>query len=178
MANNAKFYHSIGEVTGYNPDTHSVTVLIFPETDDSPAQETGWIPLQEFGSTDFGVFAPPNIGDQITILYQEGSLQNCVAGGRVFNNANLPPSGIQSGEVWVLNATGSYIKMKKNGDIEIHSTGNIIINSGNVKIGSGTLKKLINENFQSTFNTHTHGGGAPPDSPMPSNNLTTNCTAS
>lgn len=176
MSNNSKFYHSIGEVTGYDPNTHSVTVQIFPETDDSPAQQTGWIPLQEFGSSDSGLFSPPKIGDQISVHYQEGSLQNCVAGGRVFNNENLPPN-VPSGETWIIQG-GSYIKMKSNGDIEINSTGNVTINSSSVKIGNGTFKKLINENFQNVFNTHTHGGGSPPDSPMPSNNLTAQTEAS
>ena len=54
-----------------------------------------------------------------------------------------------------------YIKIKADGDIEASNDSGVILtleNGGDIKLGSGTKKKLMNTDMITAYNTHKHGG--------------------
>jgi hypothetical protein len=194
LAVSNKFFVTTGIITGYNPEQYLVTVQTDAADSDYPASETGWIPLGALWiGNGWGLFCPPNLGDVCSVFYLDGDSQVQFAGPRFFGESTLPLS-VPSGEFWVVHQSGSFFKMTNdgklllNGNVEIDITtpalnitvtGTANINANTVNLGKNTgLHTLINSLFQSTFNAHTHGGGPIPDSPMPSNNITTNTLAS
>lgn len=179
IANNNKTFPSIGAITGFDPDNWLVTVEIHPATDDSPALQTGWIPLtSHWVGNEWGLFLAPNIGDIVGIHYQEGSLQNAYAASLFFNDQRRPVP-VPSGEAWLLHGSGSFIKLQNdgtlsiNGDTEINLNGpeinitastTVNVNAPAVNIGdtNGTLQKLLMDSARTIFNEHTHNEGAVP----------------
>jgi phage baseplate assembly protein gpV len=189
MANSGRFV-TTGVVSAYDPNNHLVQVQTDAAGDDYGAITTGWIP---WVTPALGVYAPPPIGSICTVHYREGSSQVPYAQGCFYGNNNVPQS-VPSGEVWFVNANGSFVKIANdgkvliNGNVEIDLTAptlnitvtgtcNIKANQVNLGDTSGDLLNLINVNFKDTFNEHTHGGGPPPDEPMPPDNATVNVRA-
>lgn len=184
IVNNSRSLSDIGIVTGYNPDTYSVTVELYPETADSPSLQTGFIPLQTPWAGDgWGLFAPPNIGDMIEIHYPTGSLQTPYASLRNFNFGSRPLS-VPSGEFWLVHQTGSFIKLTNDGNLAISSTTVINvtapvvnIDSAEVNLGSGTLGALLSATAATAFDNHTHTGSFSGVTSTPSTSMATDVTA-
>lgn len=164
IGNNASSSVRLGLITSYNPDDCTVKVSLQPaDTDDAAASQTGWIPL----STGFmGQVGAPKINDQVVVIFQEGSLNSGIVIGKLYNDEDVPPS-VPAGEWWLTHSSGSFIKIKDNGDIDIHAAGKINVTSTEINLSNGgTLKKMVNEAMVAFFNSHTHGGGATPDQTM------------
>jgi hypothetical protein len=72
--------------------------------------------------------------------------------------------------------TNIYVMTKANGEIEIKTSGKVKIDSGNIEIGDGTLRKLVDERICAALNSHFHlfpaNGGAPTSTPMAINQET------
>lgn len=207
IVNNSKTMTSVGIVTGYDPTNYLVTVELYPQDNpsDSPALQTGWIPLfTPWAGSGWGMFLPPNIGDIIEVHYQDGSLQNAYAALRCFNFNELPDS-VQSGEFWLIHQTGSFIKLTNDGNLTVSSGVNITIeatanvnitgsaevnitapvvnvDSAEVNLGSGSLSALLTGAAAAAFDTHTHTGSFVGNTSTPStsmsSDLTTNTKAS
>lgn len=174
LASANRIFVTTGIITGYDPVNYLVTVQTDVATDDYPASQTGWIPLSALWvGNSWGLFAPPNLGDVCSIFYQDGDSQVPFASLRFFGD-NARPLSVPSGEFWLVHQSGTYLKMTNDGKLSLHGNVEIDIDSPSVKLGdlAGDLQKLINAKFEDTFNTHTHGGGAPPDLPMPADNIT------
>jgi phage baseplate assembly protein V len=177
----------IGIINSYNKEDGTIKATVQPvESDESGEGQTGWIPLV----TGFiGQVGAPVPGEQVIIIFQEGSLNNGIAIGRIYSSEDVPPP-VPSGEWWLTHPSGSFIKVKNNGDVEIKAAQKIIITSesdaqinvtgdinvtatGNANVSAqnielangGTALELVNSLFESKYNAHTHGATPPPDTP-------------
>jgi phage baseplate assembly protein V len=67
---------------------------------------------------------------------------------------NLPEGGVA-----VYDFDGNCVKLTEANGIEIEAPNQkvTIKASGDIEIGNGSLKKLVNEEFKDLFNNHTHG---------------------
>ncbi|KAF1004371.1 MAG: hypothetical protein GAK28_04078 [Luteibacter sp.] len=100
----------IGLVSAYDPSRYAVKVK-FPPDD----VETGWIPLQAVQvGNGFGIYAPPNIDDQIKVEFQDGAQDAGLAGGALFNDIDVPLA-VPPGEVWIVHQSGASWKLSNDG---------------------------------------------------------------
>lgn len=188
IGKNASSDVRIGLITSYNPSDCTVKISLQPvdESNAAPSQ-TGWIPL----ATSFmGLVGAPTINDQVVVVFQEGSLNSGIVIGKIYSDEDIPPP-VPAGEWWLTHPSGTFIKVKNNGDVEITANNDLKVNtiSGNVDVtaaadvninavnanvlaqainlsNGGTLLKLVTEALETLYNAHTHGGGPPPDMPF------------
>jgi uncharacterized protein involved in type VI secretion and phage assembly len=154
--------------------------------------ETDWAwPCVPFGGGGAGWLMLPKTNDAVWIAFEAGDLSRPVWVGFWFNKTDTPPDGAGP-DVRVLQSKaghrvefgdadgGEFVRLSHSAGtvIEMDADGNVsIVNSGeagdNVKLGSGVLKKLVNETLRDLFNNHTHpyqngtpvyGWAAPPAS--------------
>jgi phage baseplate assembly protein V len=178
LANQQRQNSRLGIVTGYDPNTYSVKVQFPPD-----ASETGWIPLQALSvGSGWGIYAPPMLGDQIEVRFQDGDRDAGIAGMRLFDNQHNP-AAVPSGEMWLLHKSGAFFKLTTdgkgtfsdghgasvavNGDGTITSAGtwthqgsltvqqNLIVTQDAAVNGSTTVK-AITSNGHDISNTHKH----------------------
>lgn len=203
LANSSRSFSTLGLVTGYDPNNYLVTVELYAATDDSPALQTGWIPLfSPWVGNGWGMFCPPNLGDIIEVHYQEGSSQNPFACMRTYSDVFRPLS-VQSGEFWLVHQSGSYLKLTNDGKLLINgfleldisapvinitatttvniSAPSVNIDSPAVALGnlSDALTGLMNNVAINVYNGHTHNdpqGGVTgaPNQQLDSSALTSN----
>jgi phage baseplate assembly protein V len=126
----------IGVVDGFNPATHAVRVRLQPED-----QLTGWLPMaaaQAGGG--WGVFAPPSIGDQVVLAIHDGDLDAPICVGVLPDDGRRPP-GAASGEIWLMHASGSKVRLMADGTAEIAATtikmvGNVTLTGNFTQVGA------------------------------------------
>lgn len=130
----------IGLVSAYDPNRYAVKVR-FPPDD----VETGWIPLRALQVGDgFGIYAAPNIGDQITVEFQDGAQDAGVAGGTLFNDEDVPLP-VPAGEVWLVHKLGASWKLTNDGKATFSD-------------GNGATVALNGDGTISSTGTWTHNG--------------------
>lgn len=138
-----------GTVTSVDPNTASARVLLQPE-----AVLSGWLPvLSPWIGAGWGMSCPPSPGDQVLVLAQEGDAEHGVIVGRAFSEVASPPAAL-SGELWLVHATGSFVKLLNDGTIQM--AGNVTVTgdlrvTGNVSDGHGKLADL-----RAHYNGHHH----------------------
>jgi phage baseplate assembly protein gpV len=143
-------------VSSVDPAQASVRVMFEPES-----VLSGWLPLlSNWVGVGWGLCCPPTPGDQVLVLTHDGDPENGVVIGSIWNDGASPPA-TPSGELWMVHASGSFLKLMKDGSISAQATkfelqGNLqvtgnIVASGNVQDGTGTLAQL-----RSVFDLHTH----------------------
>lgn len=158
----------LGTITSYDPGNHAVKVMLQPD-----GIESGWMPLgSPMVGNGWGVFLAPSIGDQVIVEYQEAGREAPFATLRLYDNNNRPLA-VQSGEMWLVHKSGSYVKLTNDGKIALNAATEIDVgNLGNA------LHTLVTDAFESLFNNHVHtngNGGAntgAPTMPMTSAHLT------
>ena len=108
----------------------------------------------------FGLVSRPNAGDHV-LLNERRTL--AIAGG-----SEDRPS-IEEGETCLYATEDISIILKPSGEIVIANASQEIkiTSTGNIELGSGTLKKLVTDTFVGLFNSHTHNFPAPPASGAP-----------
>ncbi|KAF1009477.1 MAG: hypothetical protein GAK28_00115 [Luteibacter sp.] len=135
----------VGLVSAYDPNRYAVKVKFPPDE-----VETGWIPLQAVQvGNGFGIYAPPNLDDQITVEFQDGAQDAGVAGGALFNDIDVPLA-VPAGEVWIVHRSGAFWKLTNDGKATF-SDGNgasIALN------GDGTLSSAGTWNHAGDFNVN------------------------
>lgn len=160
----------VGIITAYNPKNQTVTVTVQPVEEEGNGQ-SGWIPL---ATPYIGLVGAPNIKDQVLVLFQEGSLNTGIVISRLYSDIDVPPANVPAGEWWLTHPSGSFIKIKTNGDIDIQSVGKVNLLGTEIDASNGgSLLKLVTEAFVDFFNNHVHGGSPAPSIPMTSDKLTT-----
>jgi phage baseplate assembly protein gpV len=111
-----------GLVTSYDPNTYAVKVLLQPE-----GIETGWLPIKAiwFGNG-WGMFCPPSQGDQVTIDWQEGSVEAGFMTGGVFSDEDRPLP-CPSGEFWLVHQSGASLKFTNSGQVTMNAQAGFIV---------------------------------------------------
>lgn len=168
-------------ISSYNAATHSVKVT-FQGVGDSDLTETSWLPLGAVGvGNGFGVLSAPNIGDMVMVAFTDGSHAAPKIVGRFFSNVNVPPA-VPAGETWIVHKSGSGLKFRNNGNVELVTNANLSATVGGamtanvtgaasvtsaqsaaitapaITLGSSgqSLLQFITSAFQALFNGHTH----------------------
>lgn len=132
-----------GTVTSFNTTDYTARVALQPE-----GTVTGWLPvLSPWTGAGWGMVCPLAAGDQVLVLPQEGDAEHGVVVGRAYSNAAPPPSSA-SGELWIVHASGSCLKLRADGTVSI--SGDLHV-TGDVYDSHGALSHL-----RATFNAHAH----------------------
>lgn len=110
----------VGTVSNYDPATYSAKVRIQPED-----VETGWLPIASpWVGNGWGLFAAPKVGDVVEVRFQEGGKGAGMIGLRHFGDA-LRPLSVPSGEFWLQHESGSFLKFRNDGSVELHAAGDL-----------------------------------------------------
>ncbi|AZG14928.1 phage baseplate assembly protein V [Cupriavidus pauculus] len=111
-----------GIVRSYDPDQAAAKVEFLDRSnpDDSSGQYlSGWLPVTSpWVGNGWGLDAPPSPGDQVEVKFFDGDIENGYVGGRLYSDADRPP-GAPSGEFWVVHESGSCLKFKNDGSVEV-----------------------------------------------------------
>jgi hypothetical protein len=167
-------------VTGYDPATHTSKGLVMPEAaypdQAGDVVETNFGAIATLSSGGAGVYVGRSPNDQVLVVHQEHHGGSPVAVGRVHTTSDPPPA-VPAGEVWMIHASGSYLKatadgkVSINGQVEIDLTGpRIRLTAANeidliapaVRIGaslSDTLRGFCTSLFKAWADTHVHSNG-------------------
>jgi phage baseplate assembly protein gpV len=145
-----------GIVTSVDPTTASARVTLQPES-----VLTGWLPvLSAWVGAGWGLVCPPSPGDQVLVIAQEGHAEHGVIVGLAFSAAQSPPPA-PSGELWLVHRSGSFIKLRNDGTIQIN--GDLHVN-GDVYDRHGSLA-MLRGHYDS--HTHTDSRGGTTSQPTP-----------
>jgi len=121
-----------GVVTAYDPATYSVKVQLQPA-----GNETGWIPLATtWVGNGYGLVAGPMIGAVVSVEFDSGNASNGMAVGQFFNDVDRCP-GPPSGQFWIIDPSGSSIKLTNDKKVTVtDGGGSTVVMNGD---GTGTL---------------------------------------
>ncbi|MBV6817501.1 baseplate assembly protein [Rahnella sp. PD12R] len=121
-----------GIVTAYDPESYSVKVALQPTEN-----ETGWIPLATiWAGNGFGIVAGPVIGAVIEVEFDSGMVGVGMAVGQFFNDVDRCP-GPPSGQFWVIDSSGSSIKLTNDKKVTVtDGGGSTVVMNGD---GTGTM---------------------------------------
>ncbi len=100
----------MGLLTSYDPTSGSVKVQLQPEN-----VETGWLPLMPlWQGNGWGFFAPPPVGSQVVVIFQEGHPDNGVCLGAIPSDDDRPLP-VPAGEAWLQHQSGAGLKLTNDG---------------------------------------------------------------
>lgn len=135
-------------IDSYDPVNHAATVRFQPED-----VLSGWLPVgTAMAGNGYGVFFAPSPGDQVQVNFYEGNFDTGIIGLRYFSDVDRPLN-VPSGNMWLVDPSGSSIKLTNNGTIIIAPetlleimgntsiTGNLMV-SGSTKLGTGALSPV------------------------------------
>lgn len=143
-----------GRVTSYDPDLYAVKVELQPE-----AVETGWLPIQTLmAGQGWGIYAAPAVGDQATLLFQEGDRENGWCVGFLPSDADPPPH-VPTGEIHVVHKAGAFLKFLTDGTVHIEATAGIKTKGPWDHDGTLHTTQEINCDTTITASTDVVGGG-------------------
>jgi len=104
-----------------------------------------------------GIFIPPRKDQIVGVMFIEGNATHPFMAFylpiplKMADEQKFADMILEEEDITVCHFTGSNIILRKNGDIEIKQKA-----GQKVKLGSGTLKKLLNETAVTIYNGHTH----------------------
>lgn len=145
-----------GTITSVNFQNATARVLIQPD-----GVLSGWLPvLSQWVGSGWGMVCPPNPGDQVLLVPQEGDIEQGIIIGRSFSNKQRPPE-VPAGEFWLVHQSGSFLKLC--GDGTIRMSGDLHV-QGDVYDRHGPMSGL-----RGHYNSHTHlrSSGATTSVPSP-----------
>jgi phage baseplate assembly protein gpV len=157
-----------GIVSGYDPANYSAKVTLQPQ-----GVETGWLPVRTpWAGNGWGLFCPPDIGDEVEVQFQEGGKQAGYVALRAFGD-RFRPLEVPSGEFWLVHKSGSSLKFLNDGTVELHAqtalnssaplwthTGDLVVN-GSIRASEDIWDfYLVNTytmaGFRVIYDIHTH----------------------
>lgn len=161
----------VGIVVGYDPNTYTASVEIKPE-----GIKTGFLPIiAPWIGNQYGFYAAPALDDMVLVHFQEGDFSSGFIGQCIYSLTDRPISpGPDSGEIWMVHKTGTYLKFNNDGTVAINCldkdgqktnitidanvvvTGNITA-TGDMLDNSETNTHTI-ANMRTIYNSHVHGG--------------------
>jgi phage baseplate assembly protein gpV len=106
----------VGLVSSYDPKQYAVKVQLQPE-----GTLTGWIPLTATAiGNQFGIYAAPNIKDQVEVNWQEGDQMTPRVTTRHFSQkADQPYQEVEAGEYHIIHGTGAVMRFLQDGTVQI-----------------------------------------------------------
>lgn len=149
----------IGVVSSVDPNTFTARVTVQPE-----GILSGWLPVAApWVGNGWGLACPPQPGDQVVVLWQEGDAEQGLVVGRLWSN-DVPPPMAPAGECWLVHSSGSFIKLHNDGSIESSGTwrhsGSLLV-TGDVSDYHGSLAAL-----RGHYDEHVHPPGVTTPSPI------------
>lgn len=156
-----------GIVTGYDPANYAVKVRLQPQD-----VETGWLPVRSpWAGNGWGMFCPPGIGDEVEVQFQEGGKLAPYVSLRAFGDKSRPLPA-PAAEFWLQHKSGSLLKFKNDGSVELHaqtaitSSAPVWNHTGDVKVAgelrvTGDIYDLNSTrgtvgDIRTVYNSHTH----------------------
>lgn len=157
----------VGSITSYDPNTMTAVVQLQPD-----GELTGWLQIsQAWIGNKWGMFAPPNIGDLVNVVFINGDLNAGQIVGRFYNQVSQPLP-VPSGEFWLVHKLLQSLKLTNdgkiaisdghgatitmNGDGTITSAASAWNHTGNVNI-TGTLAATVDVTAGDiSLKTHPH----------------------
>ena len=141
-----------GVVASVDPSRYVARVLLQPE-----GVLSGWLPvLSPWVGAGWGLASLPAPGTQVLVLAQEGDAEHGVIAGAAYSAATPAPQA-PSGELWLVHASGSSLKLANDG--KIHIEGDVVINgtlsAHDIIDATGAVSRL-----RVHYNEHTHPGRA------------------
>ena len=124
-----KAFVRIGQISSYDPNRYQAKCLIYPEM-----HETGWLAIgTKLVGSGYGMLIGPTQGDLVLVHFVDGDYNMGIIGDSFFTAAMPPPSPVQSGEVLILHASGSFFRIPVDGDIDLSTVANMNLTvSGNL----------------------------------------------
>jgi len=137
----------IGIVSSTSATTATAKVVLQPE-----GVLTGWLPvLASWAGNGWGISCPVSNGDQVLIIFLEGSVDAGIIVGRLFSSSARPPSA-QAGGLIIADQSGASISLSNNGTVtisgDLYVSGHIF-DSG-VRVATGEITPHINQQKKST----------------------------
>jgi uncharacterized protein involved in type VI secretion and phage assembly len=154
----------MGIIDGYDPDHYAVKVRLQPEN-----VLTGWLPLASpWVGDQWGMYCGPSLGDVVDVHFQQGDPNAAYVEQRFFSTTTRPLP-VPSKEFWLVDASGSYIKLKNDGTIQskatwqhtgdLNVTGNITATE-DITDQTGTTNESM-QSMRTKYNGHVHPGVQP-----------------
>ena len=144
----------VGIISSSDNITSTVRVLLQPE-----GVLTGWLPVMTVWSgTGWGLSCPLSPGDQVILIFQEGSVDHGIVLGTLYSDkTNAPEARI--GELVLKHQSGTSIKLTNEGRVLIE--GDLFV-SGYIHDGHGPISRL-----RGAHNAHIHrlANGVPTSTP-------------
>jgi phage baseplate assembly protein gpV len=124
--------------------THGLArVLLQPEN-----VLTGWLPvLSPWVGAGWGLWAPPQPGDQVLVLAQEGEIEHGAVIARGWS-AESPPPQAALGELVLQHSSGTQLRLANDGTVRV--VGDLRVD-GDVYDRHGSLSQL-----RGHYNNHAH----------------------
>lgn len=119
-------YMQLGTVTSVNAANSTIKVILRP-TD----AETGFIP---YSTPWIGWYAPPVSGDQVVVLFQQGSKNVPFGAFLLYSKAELPPTDVAEGEAIWFHTSGSFIKLTNDGKVLLNGNAEIDLTAPTINI--------------------------------------------
>ncbi len=147
-------------VSSVDPTNFTARVLIQPE-----GVLSGWLPVATgWVGSGWGLACPPNTGDQVIVIWQEGDSEHGVVIGRLWSSVAAPPA-TPVGELWLVHRSGSFIKLQNDGSIASSAPswthqGDLHV-SGDVYDNHGAMSAL-----RAHYDEHVHPPGDVPPEPQ------------
>ena len=111
-----------GIVRSYDPDQAAAKVEFMDRSNPGDSTDpylSGWLPVTSpWVGNGWGLDAPPSPGDQVEVKFFDGDIENGYVGGRLYSDQDRPP-GAPSKEFWVVHESGSCLKFKNDGSVEV-----------------------------------------------------------
>jgi phage baseplate assembly protein gpV len=109
-----------GTVDSYDPSNCTVRVKLEPEgvlTGDMQM-------LQPWTGNDYGIQCGPEKGMQVMVLALDQNREQLICLPGRYND-KLKAPGAPAGEMWIKHKSGTFLKLRNNGDVEIKAAGKI-----------------------------------------------------
>lgn len=141
--------HRIGEVSSYDPQTHSSKLIRQPE-----GIETGFMPHHAHHvGNGWGVLVGPQVGDQFVLGHVNGDVEVPFIAARLFSDKDKPPV-VQSGEILAQHQKGHKLFFKQDGTVTLYHAaagGNVTFDpNGNLTVDA--INKTLTVNSTGTVN--------------------------
>ncbi|MCB8880418.1 phage baseplate assembly protein V [Acidisoma cellulosilytica] len=150
-----------GLIQSVDPASYCVRVTLQPE-----GVLSGWLPVaSQWTGSGWGMVALPSPGQQVVVLAQEGRAEHGIVLGSLFSLQALPPNA-PVGELWLVHASGSFLKLHNDGSIEgqapvwnltgtVRLQGDLLV-SGDITDQNGTRGSL--QQLRQIYDEHIHPG--------------------